>query len=835
MRHTLPPILLACVVSAAASAQSPCPADWNGPLGVPGTDGSIVAFKVWDPDGAGPRQPLLVVVGSFRTVGNTLASNVALWDGVAFESIGAGVNGYVSSVEVDRNNNLFVAGRFSASAGNALHNIASWDGAAWRSLAGGTQDLVNTLLLDTDGSLLIGGYFTLVDGRPMNHIARWTDAAWQPLGPGVIGEVKSMARGPGGVTVVTNDTSSTYRRLFTWNGSQWTDNTTAIASQINSIVTLANGNAALSGAFGTLGSVVEWNGTSFSSLGLFSGNTAIPLAVLPDGLLYVLNIASGFDAASNPLAGVARRVGTQWQQFAPFNYTSNTAQLYQGKVVIGGNFGQYDGDRRIPGFATQSASGWVAPPVGVDFNDVRAAIELPDHSVVVGGYFNTIGGVSANCVAKRTPSGFQALGTGIGGYIVRCLAVLPDGSVVAAGEFTTSGSGAPLAHIARWNGTSWQPMGGGLDGNVYSLQLAADGSLYAAGAFSNSGTSAVSKVARWNGSAWTPLGSGVAGNVYALCPSPDGSMFVGGSFSTAGGNPAVGVARWNGTSWSAVGTGVGGTVYALALDEQGTLYAGGSLSSTGGNLFGIAKYDGLWSQVGGGLYGGNVYALRFLPDGRLLAGGSFLSGADRDLHAVAVFDNGQWQAFGRSLAFDPSYDVIRSFQVLSDQRIIACGSLTTAAGRLARGMIIYEPDAPPAFELQPVDVLVCRGGQAQFHIRASGSGPFTYAWSRNGIAIDASSNPTAATPTLWLKSLRAADRASYTCRVTNACTSTTSSAAVVSICLADFNCDQAVDFFDYLDFVQAFASTAATADFNEDGVIDFFDYLDFLSEFSQGC
>ena len=54
-------------------------------------------------------------------------------------------------------------------------------------------------------------------------------------------------------------------------------------------------------------------------------------------------------------------------------------------------------------------------------------------------------------------------------------------------------------------------------------------------------------------------------------------------------------------------------------------------------------------------------------------------------------------------------------------------------------------------------------------------------------------------------------------------------------CAADFNGDNSLDFFDYLDFVSAFSSGAATADFNHDNSIDFFDYLDFVDAFSTGC
>ena len=58
---------------------------------------------------------------------------------------------------------------------------------------------------------------------------------------------------------------------------------------------------------------------------------------------------------------------------------------------------------------------------------------------------------------------------------------------------------------------------------------------------------------------------------------------------------------------------------------------------------------------------------------------------------------------------------------------------------------------------------------------------------------------------------------------------------IASACAADFNRDNSVDFFDYLDFVDAFSSGNPAADFNSDGSIDFFDYLDFVDAFSIGC
>jgi hypothetical protein len=78
-------------------------------------------------------------------------------------------------------------------------------------------------------------------------------------------------------------------------------------------------------------------------------------------------------------------------------------------------------------------------------------------------------------------------------------------------------------------------------------------------------------------------------------------------------------------------------------------------------------------------------------------------------------------------------------------------------------------------------------------------------------------------------------RGRFRCVATNSCGSVTSNWAILNTCSADFNCDGATDFFDYLDFVDGFSSGNDFADFNRDGTIDFFDYLDFVDAFSAGC
>jgi hypothetical protein len=68
---------------------------------------------------------------------------------------------------------------------------------------------------------------------------------------------------------------------------------------------------------------------------------------------------------------------------------------------------------------------------------------------------------------------------------------------------------------------------------------------------------------------------------------------------------------------------------------------------------------------------------------------------------------------------------------------------------------------------------------------------------------------------------------------TNLLIYTPTSATLYVSPLADFNVDGQVDFFDYLDFAQAFSNEDSLADFDGNGQIDFFDYLDFVNAFSR--
>jgi hypothetical protein len=167
-----------------------------------------------------------------------------------------------------------------------------------------------------------------------------------------------------------------------------------------------------------------------------------------------------------------------------------------------------------------------------------------------------------------------------------------DGThLYVGGAFATAG-GITAQRIAKWNGTSWAPVGSDssvtIFGEVHAIALAGT-NLYIGGSFSFISPNVVNYVARWNGATWEPLGTGVDGSVTSLSVI-DGNLYVGGTFTTAGGIRVNHIAKWDGATWSSLGSGANGEVDALAV-SGGALYVGGNFTVAGQNQ---SAYFGIW-------------------------------------------------------------------------------------------------------------------------------------------------------------------------------------------------------------------------------------------------
>jgi hypothetical protein len=190
--------------------------------------------------------------------------------------------------------------------------------------------------------------------------------------------------------------------------------------------------------------------------------------------------------------------------------------------------------------------------------------------------------------------------------------------------------------VSRWNGSTWITVAQ-FNNSLYALGAVTVGAstfLVAGGyfTFEYNSNQTLNSVARFNGTTWAPLGVGLSGEVHSIVGFNDGSgsaLYVGGSYlSIANGGTGLGtVARWNGTAWASIGNLSANLVNSLAVFNDGTgaaLYAGQANGSSGGQVF---RWIGSsWIPLGTGLSNYGVIAMLPFDDGSgpaLYVGGYF--------------------------------------------------------------------------------------------------------------------------------------------------------------------------------------------------------------------
>jgi hypothetical protein len=290
-----------------------------------------------------------------------------------------------------------------------------------------------------------------------------------------------------------------------------------------------------------------------------------------------------------------------------------------------------------------STGTWSAPATAGN-NSIYAMKLAPDGTLYVVGDFTTIGGTSANRVARWNGSTWTALGTGLSGTGLD-LDFGPDGTLYVVGSFATAG-GTGVNNIASWNGSAWSAMGSGFDTTARAVRVGTNGYVYAAGQFTLSGATSVVGVAQWNGSAWSAMSTGLGGTAtgYSLTIAPNGYVYLGGTFTTAGGTTVNNIARWNGSAWAALGSGTNDSVRTL-LFSNGILYAAGLFTTADSNTVNYVSYwnGSTWQSMNGGA-DNIVSALVAGPDNTVLAGGSFTSIGGIAAEELAIWRGSTWSA-----------------------------------------------------------------------------------------------------------------------------------------------------------------------------------------------
>lgn len=589
---------------------------------------------------------------------------------------------------------------------------AAVDAGTWHAVGGLGDGCSGTVWAETaapNGDLYVGGAFRACGDAAAASIARWDGSHWSALGAGTDGTVFSIAVAGSDVYVAglfshAGDVAA--NNIARWDGSAWH----------------------------ALGSGIEANTPN----GLVNGAA---LAIIGTDV-YVGGV---FDMAGGaPANGLARwdSVGETWSTVGTGLTSSasvnvNALVVFGGELVAGGNF-DHAGGIAAGNVASWNGSTWSTLGSGV--TGTVMALAVSGSTLYAGGTFSSAGGIPANQIAAwSTAGGWASLGSGSangaggspGQSAVLAIAVGSDG-VYAGGQFTFAG-GVAQSHLARWDGSAWSGVGGGIaalqSSRVVRALAFTHGKVYAGGAFNVAGSTNAHFIAAWDGATWSaltaPAGNGIASVVYTLAnyagetcagsfwPAQYGQgMLVcssGGAWSALGGTPfysydgieALAAANaklyvgyytpydpcclsyWNGSAYNPLGAagtaGMDSDVLAILPAPGGGIYAAGDFTNAGTQGAGyIAYWDGAaWQTLGTGL-GPDVNALA-LFGGKLYAGGTFVLGGGGAASQLAVWDGMSWTPIGN--VDGPVFALLTT----GDQLYVG-GSFTHVDGGVANGI-----------------------------------------------------------------------------------------------------------------------------------------------------
>jgi hypothetical protein len=360
--------------------------------------------------------------------------------------------------------------------------------------------------------------------------------------------------------------------------------------------------------------------------------------------------------------------------------------------------------------ARADCTGIWMPHDGVS-GSVEAMAVLPSGDLLVGGAFTAAGNIGATSIARYSPATNTWFSVGPGAYNngsladVYAMVVLPNGDVVVGGGFNSIG-GIPAGYIARYSPASntWSALGTGLDSAVQALAVLPNGDVIAGGQFNNAGTTPTPRIARWSAatSTWSAISASTNGSVVALAVLSSGDLVVGGGFTQINGLPAVCLARWNPTTgvWTSLNSGPFFTLRALAALPGGDAVVGGAFSSVGGvTAYGTARLNAstnAWSALGTPVVDSSeVWSLAVLPGGDVVAGGEFSTFAGVTAHSIARFSmaSSSWSAFGSGVDAGPNPSTVLAIAPLANGDLFAGGNFLSAGGAPAGGVARWNAGA----------------------------------------------------------------------------------------------------------------------------------------------
>ncbi|AVT06504.1 hypothetical protein C7Y68_13675 [Paracidovorax avenae] len=650
----------------------------------------------------------------------------------AVDGFNPSANDRVAALLVQPDGKIVAAGAFTQLGGVPRRGIAriNADGSVDPSLVSVANGDVNALAIQADGKLLIGGDFTQIDGQPHVGIARFnadgsldagfTSTVYAAAGAGI----RSLAVQADGKILVGG-------RIVTVNGSA----SRAGIARLNADGSVDNGfNPWVIGGSGVSAITVQKDGRilvggNFTQVG---GKPRAGLARLnSDGTVDDI-FSPGFSPSENinvmsvveqpggkivvggdflTVSGQSRkgiaRLNADGSLDSAFNlnmmgasngiYPSVVAIVAQndGKIVVGGSFGQIGGQWR-----TNIAKLKVDGTVDADFNTsaggaVYSLAVQADDKLLLGGIFADVGSVNLRRnIARLNMDGtpdvdFQAQTDGS----VLATAIQSDGQIVAGGNFSAGANFSNNSFVGRLrsNGTWDANFSATLDSAVTSLIVQPDGKLVLGGYFTKVNNQSRKNMARVNadGSIDAGFQAGVEGLVTKLLLQPDGKILAAGNFPHAQNQPSQLLVRLNGDGSLDTGfnSAAGFNITSVALQEDGKILVGGNLlGPRSGNVARLNADGSIDTSFSAGIKNFDTYGLWVVSDGGIIVSGSFY----RDDTGPSQYGLMKLDASGNVV---PAFvfwanDRINDLSVQADGKLIVAGLFTQLNGneriRIAR-------------------------------------------------------------------------------------------------------------------------------------------------------
>jgi uncharacterized delta-60 repeat protein len=576
-----------------------------------------------------------------------------------------GTNGPVTALAVDGAGNLYIGGsNFQLVGSTVAANIAKWDGTTWTALGSGVSGGGVYAMAVMGGNLYVGGSFSSAGGVSASRIARWNGNAWFALGTGVT-DPPTNSPSVSSLTVVGTElyVGGHFQRaggivvnhIAKWDGANWSALGTGMSGSTTSArvndfelsggYLYAGGIFSSAGGAASSGNLARWHLADQTWSGIGGGASAVNCVAATGDDLYI--------GGSFPIGGggnesrVARWNGTQWDTIGPvLDSGISDMIIHNRQLYVCGLFIQ---SASVKYLACWDGAAWV--PVGQGADDQVSCLASLNGALIAGGEFQAIGGVAASRLARWDGTSWAGLTGGLGASdIVNAIAVI-GADVYVGGEFGSIG-GIAARYLAKWNGSQWQRLGSGLEDDFAIGEgvrtLAVNGTdLYVGGDFGSAGgVAGTVNIAKWDGSAWHALGNGLGSDVHAIAIH-DGSVYAGGDFQNVGGTTSDRVAKWDGAAWTALGNGFSSTVRSLA-SYQGELYAGGAFTQVSQ---GIVKWNGTaWSAVGQAQSGvGTSVSAMQVWNGQLYVAGGFTQIGGLSVSNLARWNGTSWSAVGSNL------------------------------------------------------------------------------------------------------------------------------------------------------------------------------------------